>query len=44
VIKTIDTYDFRAQPSINEALIRELLRGEYLDREKTCCSSEPRNR
>ena len=32
VIKTIDTYDFSAQPSINEALIRELLRGEYLDK------------
>ena len=27
VIKTIDTYDFGAQPSINEPLIRELLRG-----------------
>jgi len=32
VIKTIDTYDFSAQPSINEALVRELLRGEYLDK------------
>ena len=32
VIKTIDTYDFNAQPSINEALVRELLRGEYLDK------------
>src|SRR5512136_938414 len=32
VIKTIDTYDFSAQPSINEALIRELLRGEYLQK------------
>ena len=32
VIKTIDTDDFRAQPSINEALIREFLRGEYLDK------------
>jgi len=32
VIKTIDTYDFSAQPSINEQLIRELLRGEYLDK------------
>jgi DNA replication protein DnaC len=30
VIKTIDTYEFSAQPSINEALVRELLRGEYL--------------
>jgi len=32
VIKTIDTYDFGAQPPINEALVRELLRGEYLDK------------
>jgi DNA replication protein DnaC len=32
VIKTIDTYNFSAQPSINEPLIRELLRGEYLDK------------
>jgi DNA replication protein DnaC len=32
VIKTIDTYEFSAQPSINEALVRELLRGEYLDK------------
>jgi DNA replication protein DnaC len=31
VIKTIDTYEFDAQPSINEALVRQLLRGEYLD-------------
>ena len=32
VIKTIDTYDFAAQPSINEQLVRELLRGEYIDK------------
>jgi len=32
VIKTIDTYEFSAQRSINEALVRELLRGEYLDK------------
>jgi DNA replication protein DnaC len=31
VIKTIDTYQFSAQPSINEALVRQLLTGEYLD-------------
>jgi DNA replication protein DnaC len=30
VLKTIETFDFRAQPSINEPLVRELLRGEYL--------------
>ena len=31
VIKTLDTFDFAAQPSINEALIRELARGDYID-------------
>jgi DNA replication protein DnaC len=31
VLKTIDTFDFSAQPSINEPLVRELLRGEYID-------------
>lgn len=32
VVKTIDTFDFTAQPSISEPLVRELLRGEYLDK------------
>jgi len=31
-IKTLDTFDFKAQPSISQELVRELLRGEYLDR------------
>ena len=31
VIKTIDTFDFKAQPSINESLVKELLGGEYID-------------
>ena len=30
VLKTIDTFDFKAQPSINEQLVRELMRGEYI--------------
>src|SRR5674476_968096 len=30
VIKTIETFDFAAQVSINEPLVRELLRGEYI--------------
>lgn len=30
VLKTIETFDFAAQPSINEPLVRELLRGEYI--------------
>jgi DNA replication protein DnaC len=32
VVKTLDTFDFKAQPSINEALLRELMRGEYVDK------------
>jgi DNA replication protein DnaC len=34
VIKTIDTFDFKAQPSINEPLVRELLRSEYIDKKQ----------
>jgi hypothetical protein len=30
VLKTIETFAFAAQPSINEPLVRELLRGEYI--------------
>ena len=30
--KTIDTFDFKAQPSINEPLVRELFRGEFIDK------------
>jgi DNA replication protein DnaC len=33
VIKTLDTFDFSGQPSINEALVRELIvAGEYMSR------------
>ena len=28
--KTIESFDFAAQPSLNEALVRELLRGDYM--------------
>ena len=31
VIKTVDTFDFDAQSSINEPLVRQLLSGEYLE-------------
>ena len=31
-LKTIESFRFDAQPSINEALVRELLTGEFLDR------------
>lgn len=34
VLKTLDTFDFPAQPSLNQALVRELAGGEYLDRKE----------
>jgi len=30
VVKTLDTFEFACQPSINEALVRELMRGAYI--------------
>ena len=32
ILKTLDTFDFTAQPSIHEKLVRELMVGEYVDR------------
>lgn len=32
VVKTLDTFDFKAQPSINQSLVRELMTGQYVDR------------
>jgi len=31
-LKTLDTFDFKAQPALNQELVRQLLRGEYLDK------------
>ena len=31
MLKTLESFAFEAQPSLNEALIRELMRGEYVD-------------
>ena len=33
--KTLDDFDFKAQPSINRMLVFELLRGEYIDRRES---------
>ena len=30
--KTLETFDFKSQPSLNKLLISELMRGEYLDK------------
>lgn len=35
VLKTIETFDFTVQPSINQTLIRELLRGEYITKKES---------
>jgi DNA replication protein DnaC len=32
ILKTLDTFDFKAQPSINQERVRELVRGEYIGR------------
>jgi DNA replication protein DnaC len=34
VLKTLDTFNFNDQPSINQELIRELMRGEYIDKKE----------
>jgi DNA replication protein DnaC len=31
VVKTLENFDFGAQPSVNEALVRQLMAGEYLE-------------
>jgi len=30
--KTLDSFDFKAQPSVNKVLVAELMRGEYIDK------------
>jgi DNA replication protein DnaC len=30
--KTLDTFDFKSQPSLNKLLVTELMRGEYIDK------------
>jgi len=30
VVKTLDTFEFASQPSVNEAVVRELMRGQYI--------------
>ena len=34
VLKTLDTFRFEAQPSINRPLVLELMRGEYIDKQE----------
>jgi DNA replication protein DnaC len=34
IIKTLDTFDFKAQPTINKPMVIELMRGEYIDKQE----------
>jgi DNA replication protein DnaC len=34
IVKSLDTFQFEAQPSINRALVLELMRGEYLEKQE----------
>jgi DNA replication protein DnaC len=34
-LKTLDDFDFAAQPSLNKLLVAELMRGEYIDRRES---------
>jgi IstB-like ATP binding protein len=34
--KSFDTFDFAAQPSLNKALVLELMRCEWIDRRRNC--------
>ena len=34
VLKTLDSFDFTAQPSLNESLVRELMSGEYITKKE----------
>ena len=34
VLKTLDSFDFTVQPSINQTLIRELVSGQYIERKE----------
>lgn len=34
IIKTLDTFNFKAQPTINKAMVVELMRGEYIEKQE----------
>ncbi len=34
IIKTLDTFDFKAQPTINKPMVIELMQGEYIDKQE----------
>ena len=35
--KSLDTFDFTAQPSLNKALVLELARCEWIEKRQNCC-------
>jgi hypothetical protein len=39
--KSFDTFDFAAQPSLNKALVLELARGEWIERQRNVIALGP---
>src|ERR1700747_2106346 len=39
--KSFDTFDFAAQPSLNKALVLELIRCEWIDKRENCIALGP---
>jgi hypothetical protein len=42
--KSFDTFDFAAQPSLNKALVLELARGEWIERQRNVDALGPSDR
>src|SRR5271157_815346 len=40
-IKSLDTFDFAAQPSLNKSLVLELARGEWIEKRQNCIALGP---
>jgi DNA replication protein DnaC len=40
-IKSLDTFDFAAQPSLNKALVLELTRCEWIEKRHNCIALAP---
>jgi DNA replication protein DnaC len=40
-IKSLDTFDFAAQPSLNKLLVLELARSEWIEKRQNCIAQGP---
>jgi len=40
-VKSLDTFDFAAQPSLNKSLVLELARGEWIEKRQNCIALGP---